>query len=58
MDFVAIDFETTGYAGDASNDPWQLGVAVVQGGEIVLEILMFVLIFNAWRKVRGNRRGR
>ena len=34
-DFVAIDFETTGYAGDASNDPWQLGVAVVQGGEIV-----------------------
>ena len=35
MDFVAIDFETTGYAGDASNDPWQLGVAVVQGGEIV-----------------------
>ena len=34
MDFVAIDFETTGYAGDASNDPWQLGVAVVQGGEI------------------------
>ncbi len=35
MDFVAIDFETTGYVGDASNDPWQLGVAVVQGGEIV-----------------------
>lgn len=27
-------------------------------GEIILEILMFVLIFNAWRKVRGNRRGR
>lgn len=34
-DFVAIDFETTGFAGDGSNDPWQLGIAVVQGGEIV-----------------------
>ena len=27
-------------------------------GEIILEILMFVLIFTVWRKVRGNRRGR
>jgi DNA polymerase-3 subunit epsilon len=35
MDFAAIDFETTGFTGDGSNDPWQLGIALVQGGEIV-----------------------
>lgn len=35
MEFVAIDFETTGYATGSSNDPWQLGVAVVEDGEIV-----------------------
>lgn len=35
MDFVAIDFETTGFVSGADNEPWQLGVAVVRGGEIV-----------------------
>ena len=35
MDFVAIDFETTGYEGGGANEPWQLGAAVVAGGEIV-----------------------
>ena len=35
MDFVAIDFETTGYEGGGSNEPWQLGAAVVEGDEIV-----------------------
>ena len=35
MDFVAIDFETTGYEGGGDNEPWQLGAAVVSGGEIV-----------------------
>jgi DNA polymerase-3 subunit epsilon len=34
-DFVAIDFETTGFVAGGSNDAWQLGVAVVRGGEIV-----------------------
>ena len=35
MDFVAIDFETTGYENGNANEPWQLGFAVVAGGEIV-----------------------
>ena len=34
-DFVAIDFETTGYEAGSTNEPWQLGLAVVRGGEIV-----------------------
>ncbi len=34
MDFVALDFETTGWENGAANEPWQLGVAVVRGGEI------------------------
>ena len=34
-DFVALDFETTGYEGGGSNEPWQLGIAVVRGGEVV-----------------------
>lgn len=35
MEFVAIDFETTGYESGADNEPWQLGVAVVRDLEIV-----------------------
>ena len=34
MDFAAIDFETTGYENGATNEPWQLGVAVVRDGRI------------------------
>ena len=34
-EFAAIDFETTGYENGGSNEPWQLGIAVVRGGEIV-----------------------
>lgn len=34
-EFAAIDFETTGFEGGATNEPWQLGIAVVRGGEIV-----------------------
>lgn len=34
-DFVAIDFETTGMDGGGDNEPWQLGAAVVSGGEVV-----------------------
>lgn len=36
-DFVAIDFETTGFEDLEHNDPWQLGIAVVKDGEIVEE---------------------
>jgi DNA polymerase III epsilon subunit-like protein len=35
MEFVAIDFETTGWENGAGNEPWQLGVAVVRDLEIV-----------------------
>lgn len=35
MDFVALDFETTAYEVDSSNDPWQLGIAVVRDSRIV-----------------------
>lgn len=35
VDFAAIDFETTGYENGGANEPWQLGVAVVRGSEIV-----------------------
>ena len=34
-DFVALDFETTGYESGGDNEPWQLGVAVVRDGAIV-----------------------
>ena len=34
-EFVAIDFETTGYENGNVNEPWQLGIAVVRGCEIV-----------------------
>ena len=34
-EFAALDFETTGFEGGATNEPWQLGIAVVRGGEIV-----------------------
>jgi len=36
MEFAAIDFETTGYEDGATNEPWQLGVAIVQDGEITI----------------------
>ena len=35
MEFVAIDFETTGYDNGCTNEPWQLGVAHVRDQEIV-----------------------
>lgn len=35
MEFVAIDFETTGYEDGGRNEPWQLGCARVRDGEIV-----------------------
>lgn len=35
MEFVAIDFETTGYEDGNVNEPWQLGLAVVRDLRIV-----------------------
>lgn len=35
MDFVALDFETTGYENGGVNEPWQLGLAVVRDDQIV-----------------------
>ncbi len=35
MEFVAIDFETTGYEWGCSNEPWQLGAVIVRDREIV-----------------------
>lgn len=35
MDFTAIDFETTGYECGGTNEPWQLGLAVVRDGVVV-----------------------
>jgi DNA polymerase III epsilon subunit-like protein len=34
-EFAAIDFETTGYENGNVNEPWQLGLALVRGGQIV-----------------------
>lgn len=35
MEFVAIDFETTGYEDGNVNEPWQLGIVLVRDCEIV-----------------------
>ena len=35
MNFLAIDFETTGYDFGSANEPWQLGFARVEDGAIV-----------------------
>lgn len=35
MEFAAIDFETTGYENGCTNEPWQLGVAVVRDMAVV-----------------------
>ncbi len=34
-EFAAIDFETTGYENGNVNEPWQLGLALVRGGDIL-----------------------
>ena len=35
MEFAAIDFETTGYENGEKNEPWQLGLALVQDFRVV-----------------------
>jgi DNA polymerase-3 subunit epsilon len=34
MEFVALDFETTGYENGGTNEPWQLGIALVKDFQI------------------------
>lgn len=35
MEFIALDFETTGYENGRDNEPWQLGLALVRDARIV-----------------------
>lgn len=35
MEYAAIDFETTGYENGGTNEPWQLGIALVRDGVLV-----------------------
>jgi DNA polymerase III epsilon subunit-like protein len=37
IEFAAIDFETTGYERGEKNDPWQLGLALVDSSGAVTE---------------------
>ncbi|MBO5643261.1 MAG: hypothetical protein J6S51_04565 [Kiritimatiellae bacterium] len=37
MKFTALDFETTGYKDGCTNEPWQLGLVVVEDGVITHE---------------------
>lgn len=53
MDFVAIDFETTGYENGNANEPWQLGFAVVAGGEIVETGEWFFDVEGAGARIDG-----
>ena len=52
-DFTAIDFETTGYGGGCCNEPWQLGVAVVRGGEVVETREFFFDVEGAPERAHG-----
>ena len=43
---------------DSPSEGWRQVLDIGEvSGEIILEILMFVLILTAWRKVRRSRRG-
>ena len=37
MRYVALDFETTGVAAGFPNEPWQLGLVVIEDGRILPE---------------------
>lgn len=61
MEFVALDFETTGYENGQTNEPWQLGLARVRDFEIVetREFFFdgdFQLRFEEWAPYLLNRR--
>ena len=53
MEFVAIDFETTGYENGATNEPWQLGLAVVRDLEIVETREIFFAARGAPARAQG-----
>ena len=54
IEFAAIDFETTGFIRGASNDPWQLGIAVVRDGEIVIRNIMKITMSADHRVIDGS----
>lgn len=53
MEFVAIDFETTGYEAGHVNEPWQLGAAVVRDGAIVATHEWFFRTERAYAAPQG-----
>ena len=53
MEFAAIDFETTGYENGGSNEPWQLGVAVVRDGRVVETREFFFDVEGAPERAHG-----
>ncbi len=53
MEFVAIDFETTGAEAGGANEPWQLGAARVRDGEIVETREWFFRTARAFASPRG-----
>ena len=53
MEFVAIDFETTGYEEGNVNEPWQLGAAVVRDGVVVETHEWFFRTERAYRAPQG-----
>lgn len=54
MEFIAIDFETTGYENGNVNEPWQLGAALVRDLDIV-ETREWFFDVEARRNGRMNR---
>ena len=57
MEFVAIDFETTGYEGGQVNEPWQLGAALVRDGAIVETAEWFFRTERAYAAPQGMTAG-
>ncbi len=53
MEFVAIDFETTGYEGGGANEPWQLGIAAVRDGRIAEAREFFFDVEGAPERAHG-----
>ena len=57
MDFVALDFETTGYEDGNVNEPWQLGIAVVEAGRIVFTKEWFFAVSRPFAPLSGRDEG-
>ena len=54
MEFVAIDFETTGYEAGNVNEPWQLGAVVVRDGAVVAMHEWFFRTERAYAAPQGS----